>query len=211
MSVDGRPVGDETERVVLMLHKPEGYITTRTDPGGRPTIYALLGDLGRWVFPVGRLDRDTRGLLVLTNDHRLGERLTDPRHHVPRTYHVKVLGVPDAEAVRVLRTSVPLEDGTLTRPARVRVMGTARGGATWLEIVLTEGKNRQIRRMLSAVGHEVRELVRVGIGDLALGDLPPGQWRRLEQAEVAALQRVTARSTRGEATRAPSSRQSSRR
>ncbi len=208
MSVDGRPVGDETERVVLVLHKPEGYITTRTDPGGRPTVYALLGDVGRWVFPVGRLDRDTRGLLVLTNDHRLGERLTDPSHHVPKTYHALVEGIPDAEALRVLRTSVPLQDGTLTRPARVHVLGAARGGSTWLEIVLTEGKNRQIRRMLSAVGHEVRKLVRVRIGGLALGDLLPGQWRRLERAEIEALQRVTARSTRREATRLPSWRRS---
>jgi pseudouridine synthase len=211
VSVDGQPVGDETERVVLVLHKPEGYITTRTDPGGRPTVYALLGEVGRWVFPVGRLDRDTRGLLVLTNDHRLGERLTDPRHHVPKTYHARVDGVPDDEALLVLRTSVPLEDGTLTRPARVRVLGTTRGGTTWLEIVLTEGKNRQVRRMLRAVGHEVRELVRVRIGGLALGDLLPGQWRRLEKAEIEALQRVTARSTRRPGPRGPSSRRSSRR
>jgi 23S rRNA pseudouridine2605 synthase len=187
VSVDGRPVGDETERVVLVLHKPVGYITSRTDPGGRATVYALLGDVGRWVFPVGRLDRDTSGLLVLTNDHRLGERLTDPRHHVPKVYHVRVKGFPDDEALRALRTGLPLDDGTLTRPACVRVLGGARGGTVWLELELTEGRNRQVRRMCSAVGHEVRELVRVGVGGLALGDLPPGQWRRLEKAEVEAL------------------------
>ena len=189
VSVDGRAVGDETERLVLVLHKPVGYITSRTDPGGRATVYALLGDVGRWVFPVGRLDRDTSGLLVLTNDHRLGERLTDPRHHVPRTYHVKVKGLPDHEALRALRGGMPLEDGMLTRPARVSVLGAARGGSVWLEIVLTEGRNRQVRRMCSAVGHDVRELVRVRIGTLALGDLPSSQWRRLEKAEVEALQR----------------------
>jgi 23S rRNA pseudouridine2605 synthase len=190
VSVDGKRVGDETERVVIVLHKPAGYITSRTDPARRSTVYDLLGDVGRWVFPVGRLDRDTSGLLVLTNDHRLGERLTDPAHHVPKTYHVKVEGLPDAEALRALESGLPLEDGTLTRPARVRALGAARGGATWLEIVLTEGKNRQVRRMCSAVGHDVRELVRVKIGGLALGDLPSGKWRWLDQSEVDALRRV---------------------
>jgi 23S rRNA pseudouridine2605 synthase len=187
VTVDGRRVGDEGERVVLVLHKPEGYITSRTDPGGRATVYELLGDVGRWVFPVGRLDRDTRGLLVLTNDHRLGERLTDPRHLVRKTYHVRVEGIPDDGALRALRGGLPLHDGTQTRPARVGVLGAARGGTAWLEIVLTEGKNRQVRRMLSAVGHQVRELVRVAIGGLTLGDLPPGQWRRLDAAEVESL------------------------
>jgi 23S rRNA pseudouridine2605 synthase len=188
VTVDGEAVGDETERVVLVLHKPVGYITSRTDPGGRATVYDLLGDVGRWVFPVGRLDRDTSGLLVLTNDHRLGERLTDPAHHVPKTYHVKVEGLPDAEALRALRTGLPLDDGTVTRPARVRLLGAARGGSAWLEIVLTEGKNRQVRRMCSAIGHHVQELVRTKIGGLALGDLASGQWRRLEPVEVALLQ-----------------------
>jgi pseudouridine synthase len=187
--VDGRAVGDIQEPLVLALHKPRGYITSRTDPGGRATVYALLGDVGRWVFPVGRLDRDTSGLLVLTNDHRLGERLTDPRHHVPKTYNARVRGVPDGEALRVLRTGVPLREGTLTRPAQVRLLGASRGGSTWLEIVLTEGKNRQVRRMCEAVGHDVLDLVRVRIGGLALGDLPPGQWRRLSAAEAQALQR----------------------
>jgi 23S rRNA pseudouridine2605 synthase len=200
VSVDGRTVGDETERVVLVLHKPKGYITSRTDPGQRATVYDLLGDVGRWVFPVGRLDRDTRGLLVLTNDHRLGERLTDPAHHVPKTYHARVEGLPDAEALRALRSGLPLDDGTLTRPARVSLLGAARGGSAWLEIVLTEGKNRQVRRMLSAVGHDVQELVRTKVGSLALGDLPSGQWRRLEKAEVESLQRVRTRKPPGPAT-----------
>lgn len=187
VSVDGRPVGDETDRLVLVLHKPRGYITSRTDPAKRPTVYDLLGDVGGWVFPVGRLDRDTSGLLVLTNDHRLGERLTDPAHHVPKTYHVKVLGLPDVLALRALRTGLPLDDGTLTRPARVRLLGAARAGSAWLEIVLTEGKNRQVRRMCSAVGHDVQELVRTKIGGLGLGDLPSGQWRRLDESEISSL------------------------
>ena len=204
--VDGRRVGDDTPRVVLALHKPRGLVTTRTDPGGRPTVYDALGDPGRpaghaprpgWVFPVGRLDRDTSGLLILTNDHRLGERLTSPEHHVPKTYHVRVAGFPDAEALRALREGLPLRDGTLTRPAAVRVLGAPRGqeglprpkgrGSTWLEIVLTEGKNRQVRRMGEAVGHEVLELVRVRIGRLGLGDLAPGEWRELGPEDVKRL------------------------
>lgn len=189
VTVDGRNVGDAVERVVLALHKPVGLITSRVDPGGRPTIYSLLGEVGHWVFPVGRLDRDSAGLLLLTNDHRLGQRLTDPEQHVPKTYHVRVGGMPDAEAVRALREGVTLADGTRTRPARVRVLGAARAGSAWLEIVLTEGKNRQVRRMCAGVGHEVRELTRVAVGGLALGTLAPGEWRRLAPAEVDRLLR----------------------
>jgi pseudouridine synthase len=188
--VDGRLVGDETPRVVLAFHKPKGVVTTRADPGGRPTVYDALADVGRWVFPVGRLDRDTSGLLILTNDHRLGERLTSPDHHVPKTYHARVAGVPDAEALRALSEGLTLDDGTTTRPARVRVLGTPRreeGASTWLEIVLTEGKNRQVRRMGAAVGHEVLDLVRVRIGRLGLGELAPGEWRELEPEDVRAL------------------------
>jgi 23S rRNA pseudouridine2605 synthase len=192
--VDGQPACDEAERIVLAFHKPRGVITSRVDPGGRPTVYALLGDLGHWVFPVGRLDRDSSGLLVMTNDHRLGERLTSPEHHVPKTYHARVLGLLDHETLRALGEGVPLGDGTQTRKASVRVLGAARGGATgastWLEIVLTEGKNRQVRRMCAALGHEVLDLVRVRIGALALGELPAGHWRRLEPAEIAKLQVV---------------------
>ena len=192
VTVDGRRVGDDTERVVLVLHKPKGLITTRTDPGGRPTVYSLLGDFGRWVFPVGRLDRDTSGLLVLTNDHRLGQRLTDPEHHVPKTYHARVAGVPSAEALSVLREGAPLGRGETSSPARVRSLGSRRDG-TWLEIVLTEGKNRQVRRMCAAVGHDVLDLVRVRVGRLSLGDLQPGQWRRLENADIARLTEGAAR------------------
>jgi pseudouridine synthase len=192
--VDGAVVSDATPRVVIALHKPVGLVTTRIDPGRRPTVYDALGDLGRWVFPVGRLDRDTSGLLVLTNDHRLGERLTSPDAHVPKTYHARVDGVPEDEALRALREGVPLEDGE-TRPARVRVLGTprakeeaaeSRGPSTWLEIVLTEGRNRQVRRMCAAVGHDVQELVRVRIGRLSLDTLglASGEWRELAPDEI---------------------------
>ena len=188
--VDGRRVSDETPRVVIALHKPKGLVTTRVDPGGRPTVYDALRAVPHWVFPVGRLDRESSGLLIFTNDHRLGERLTSPEAHVPKTYHARVRGLPDAEALSALREGLRLEDGTLTRPATVRVIGTARGkaaGSTWLELVLTEGKNRQVRRMGRAVGHEVLELVRVRIGRLGLGELAPGEWRELRPREIALL------------------------
>ena len=187
VTVDGRRVRDEAKRVALVFHKPVGCITSRTDPAGRPTIYDVLGDVGEWVFPVGRLDRDTSGLLVLTNDHRLGHRLTDPSHAVPKTYHVLVKGTPAREALTALREGVTLDDGTPTRPARVRLVGATRGGDTWLEMILTEGKNRQVRRMCAAVGHDVLDLCRVAIGDLRLGDLRPGEWRRLEAGELELL------------------------
>jgi 23S rRNA pseudouridine2605 synthase len=188
VAVDGLCVGDDTGRIVLALHKPVRYITSRVDPGGRPTVYDLIRDVDRWVFPVGRLDRDSSGLLILTNDHRLGQRLTDPHHHVPKTYHVLVAGLPDAETLRALREGVPLGDETVSRPARVRAVGAARGAQAWLEIVLTEGKNRQVRRMCASLGHDVQELVRVAIGGLTLGDLPAGQWRTLSPAEVRLLE-----------------------
>jgi pseudouridine synthase len=186
VSVDGRRVGDLAGSVVLALHKPAGYLTTRSDPAGRRTVYDLVGGHAGWVFPVGRLDRDSAGLIVLTNDHRLGERLTSPAAHVPKTYHVRVRGLPDAEALRALREGVPLADG-LTRPARVKALGSTKDGSAWLEVVLTEGRNRQIRRMCAAVGHDVLELVRVKIGRFALGELPPGRWRRLGPEEIARL------------------------
>lgn len=220
ITVDGVRAGDETERVAIALHKPVGYITSRTDPGGRLTVYELIHGLDRWVFPVGRLDRDTSGLLILTNDHRLGHRLTDPGHHVPKSYHVRVRGLPGDEALRALAEGVPLGDGTVgrgaaaSRPAAVRPLGSGRGGGcpgdppgpgtSWLEIVLTEGKNRQVRRMCAAVGHDVLELVRVAIGGLTLGppreervpvpphwvrcDLAPGEWRILDAASLAVLE-----------------------
>jgi len=188
VTVDGAPAGRGFERIALALHKPVGYVTTRVDPGGRPTVYDLLDGVGRWVFPVGRLDRDSSGLLVLTNDHHLGRRLTDPGHEVPKAYHARVRGVPGVEALDALREGMALADGTTTRPARVRVLGTARAGRegaeTWIEVVLTEGRNRQVRKMCAAVGHDVSALVRVAVGAIRLADLPPGEWRRLSQAEV---------------------------
>lgn len=188
LELDGAPVVERQTHLVVALHKPAGHVTTRVDPGGRPTVYHLLPEFGRFVFPVGRLDRDTRGLLILTDDHRLGQRLTDPVHHVPKTYHAHVAGVPAEDALDVLRRGITLpDDGTLTRPAQVRSLGVSRDGGAWLEIVLTEGRNRQVRRMCAAIGHDVRDLVRVAIGRLELGGLPEGEWRALTPDEVLRL------------------------
>jgi len=189
VDVDGRRIGDAAGRLVIVLHKPVGLVTTRVDPAGRPTVYEALRGLDRWVFPVGRLDRETSGLLVFTNDVRLGRQLTDPQSHVPRTYHARVRGHPDAETLQALREGVDLGRGELTRPALVRALGSPRSepGGTWLEIVLTEGRKRQVRRMCARVGHEVLELVRVRIGLLDLGDLSPGEWRELAPGAAEAL------------------------
>jgi 23S rRNA pseudouridine2605 synthase len=187
VTVDGCPVSDHRERLTIALHKPLGFITSRTDPGGRPTVYDLLKEVGKWVFPVGRLDRDTSGLLILTNDHQLGQRLTDPSHGIGKTYHARVKDVPEASVLALLRSGVDIGDSTPTRPAVVRVLGGARSGTTWLEIILEEGRNRQVRRMCSAIGHDVLDLTRVAIGSLALGDLAPGEWRRLSATDLARL------------------------
>jgi 23S rRNA pseudouridine2605 synthase len=197
ITVDGRAIGLGLPRVVIALHKPRRYVTTRRDPAGRPTVYDLLGDVGQWVFPVGRLDRDTSGLLVLTNDHRLGRRLTDPESRVPKTYHARVAGVPDREALGALSEGVRLPDGEMTRPTRVRALGTLGGaaertGSSWLELVLTQGRKRQVRRMTAAVGHDVLALVRVGVGRLRLPDLAPGEWRALDGREILRLQSTSA-------------------
>jgi 23S rRNA pseudouridine2605 synthase len=167
-----------------------GLLTTREDPGGRATVYDRLDPGLPWLFPVGRLDRDSSGLLILTNDHRLAHRLTDPQHHVPRTYHVRVAGHPEPWALERLRqglTLTGLRGDVETRPAEVRPLGATRGGESWLEIVLREGRYRQVRRMCGAVGHAVVQLVRVRIGDFALGELPEGEHRRLDEAEVCRL------------------------
>jgi pseudouridine synthase len=184
IALDGKRLAAR-EKLYFLLHKPRGYITTRSDPGERPTIYALIADIDAWVIPVGRLDLDTSGMLLLTNDTQFAERVTNPASHVPKTYRVEASPRLSDEALERLRTGVVLHDGP-TRPARVERRGE-RGRATILEITITEGRNRQVRRMLKAVGSKVEKLSRIAIGTVAIGDLERGQWRRLSEAEVRAL------------------------
>jgi 23S rRNA pseudouridine2605 synthase len=180
--LDGRPVGAQRLRHVL-LNKPRGTITTARDPEGRPTVVDLVGGDIR-VVPVGRLDRDTTGVLLLTNDGPLAHRLAHPRYGVEKTYVAEVEGEPGDAVIGALAEGVELDDGP-TAPARVQRLGPSR-----LELVLHEGRNRQVRRMLEAVGHPVVKLRRARYAGLGPGRLRPGEWRDLTPGEVARLRRL---------------------
>lgn len=193
VTLDGAPVRPSARRW-LLLHKPKDCVTTRSDERGRRTVYDLLGAAaqgeGGFLAPVGRLDRDTSGLLLLTNDHDLADALLDPRRHVEKAYRVKATTRLDDGQLAALARGVELDDGR-TRPARVRRLRDT-STRTLLELVIREGRNRQVRRMLEAVGSGVLELKRTGFGPLELGALPAGRWRELEPEEVEALRRATA-------------------
>ncbi len=173
-----------TDLVYYLLHKPRGCVTTAHDPQGRPTVVALVPSEPR-VFPVGRLDLDTEGLLVLTNDGELAQLLTHPRHGVSKTYLAELAGSITDQALHALRNGVELEDGP-TAPARVRLVQRGPGRSA-VEITIHEGRNRQVRRMGDAVGHPVRRLVRTRIGPLVDTRLEAGHWRVLDREEVRAL------------------------
>jgi 23S rRNA pseudouridine2605 synthase len=184
VAVDGRR-RSTPKPVHLLLYKPKGYLTSYGDPDGRKTVYDLMPDDAPWIFPVGRLDLDTSGLLVMTNDAPLAERLTNPEHAVPKTYLVKASRVLTDEEMARLRSGVELKDGP-TRPARVHRMKDT-GGRTTLEITITEGRNRQVRRMIEALDAKVLKLVRIAIGRLRIGDMPIGSTRPLTAEEVRGL------------------------
>jgi len=183
IAVDGVPIRLPTHRT-LMLHKPAGVITTRSDPHARDTVMALLPDIPG-LHPIGRLDKETTGLLLFTNDGDLTYVLTHPKHHVDKTYRAWVEGLPEHEALSQLRAGILLEDG-LTAPAEVKRVLTREGRAL-LDIIIHEGRKRQVRRMLQAVGHPVISLSRTHLGPLTLGDLAESQWRELTEDEVRAL------------------------
>jgi 23S rRNA pseudouridine2605 synthase len=183
--VDGRRVKIASHHRYIVLNKPRGYVTTRSDPEGRPTVLDLLGGVREYVYPVGRLDYDSDGLLLLTNDGDLAARLTHPRHGVPRVYEALVLGVPDAHDLKRLGRGVPI-DGRPTQPAIVRILRT-RGDGAVLEITVREGRNRQVRKMCEAIGHPVSQLTRVAIGSIRDSRLKTGYWRELSEAEIRKL------------------------
>ena len=183
--VDGVPLSVRPGLVYYLLNKPPGVVTTAADPQDRPTVVQMVPPQPR-VFPVGRLDADTEGLLLLTNDGDLAHRLTHPRFGVEKEYLVEVAATPTAGALRTLRDGVALDDGP-TAPARVTLLPP-----TALRVVIHEGRNRQVRRMCEAVGHPVQRLVRVRVGPIAERSLAPGSWRALSADEVRALERAAA-------------------
>ena len=190
VTVDGVPVPVAPGLVHYLLNKPRGVVTTAADPQGRPVVVALVPDEPR-VFPVGRLDADTEGLLILTNDGGFAHRLTHPSFGVPKEYLAEVEGEPGRAALRTLREGVDLDDGR-TAPARVTPVSPG-----VLRLVICEGRNRQVRRMCEAVGHPVRRLVRTRIGPVADRRLAPGSWRSLTPGEVRSLEAEAAREGAG--------------
>jgi 23S rRNA pseudouridine2605 synthase len=185
IAVDGTRVSAEPIRT-YMLNKSMGVVSTASDPEGRPTVLRGLPDDVR-LYPIGRLDINTTGLLLITNDGDLAHRLMHPRSKVPKTYEALVEGRVSSAAVRSLRNGIELEDGP-TQPAKVEVLDRQAPGGTWLRIEITEGRNRQVRRMCEAVGHRVRRLVRTRYGGLGLGGLDRGEHRLLSSAELARLE-----------------------
>ena len=201
IAIDGRPLGDLPRRLArkryVLFHKPRGMVTTLRDPQGRPSVGDFCRRVGlAGLHPVGRLDVDSEGLLLLTDDGELTFALTHPRHQVDKVYHVLVRGPLEARRLRRLRDGVLLDDG----PARARAARILRRrpGGGWVEVVLREGRKRQVRRMCRAVGWDVVRLVRVAVGPLRLGRLAPGRWRPLTRAEVRALREAAGLSADGD-------------
>ncbi len=181
IEVDNQIIGSQEEKVYFLLYKPTGYVTTTNDPQGRQAVLDLVKAPQR-IYPVGRLDCDTEGLLILTNDGDLTFKLTHPKHEVDKVYHALVQGEPAEAALARLRRGITLDDGP-TAPAKVSRLKKIQGN-TLLEIIIHEGRNRQVRRMCEAVGHPVLALKRVAIGDLTLGDLKPGQYIKVNRKRI---------------------------
>jgi 23S rRNA pseudouridine2605 synthase len=182
IEVDGRTVPDPAERLYLMLNKPFGYVSSLSDPDGRPVVADLVKDVGRRVYPVGRLDFDTLGLLLFTDDGEWAFRLTHPRFRVPKTYKVTVGGPISDTALKDLEKGVPLEDG-FSGPVKITLVRRD-GRASILRMTITSGRKRLLRRMVEAAGYTVIHLIRIGFGSLELGNLKIGQYRLLEPSEV---------------------------
>ena len=190
--VDGRRIAREVRLRYLLLHKPRGYVTTRSDPNRRRTVLDLIPGVREYVYPVGRLDYESEGLLLLTNDGALAAVLMHPRHGVARVYEATVRGVPSGARLRRLATGVEI-DGRPTAPAEVRMLpggAPVRTAEARVRIVIREGRNRQVRRMFDAIGHPVRRLCRTRLGPISLRGLPPGASRDLTPDEVGALRRA---------------------
>ena len=188
VKVDGKHLSAAQPFVYLMLNKPKNVVSTLDDPGGRTTVKDYLRGVSVRVFPVGRLDFDSEGLLLLTNHGDLAQAMLHPRYHVPKTYLIKVKGVLTDESIRSLEQGVSLEDG-MTGPAQVRKVRKVEANS-WLEITIREGRKHQVKRMLESVGHPVIKLLRIRMGPIALGDLQPGEFRFLTDREANTLRRL---------------------
>ena len=200
IKVDGRRIKEQKRKRYILLYKPRGYVTTRADPEQRPTVIDLLRGVHDYVYPVGRLDFDSEGLLLLTNDGELAARLMHPSREIEKVYEARVRGVPAAEDLERLGRGIVL-DGRRTAPARIRMadrpMKTTESGAehTFVEVILHEGRQRQVRRMFEMIGHPVGRLRRVRIGPIADEQIPIGHWRELDEQELAKLKRAAKMST----------------
>lgn len=184
--VDGQPVKPVKKQVVIMLYKPRGVVCTSNDPKGRPTVQKYVEDIPLRLYNIGRLDLNSEGLLLLTNDGELCNKMTHPKYRVEKTYYAVCDGKLTAQQAAQLTNGVMLEDG-MTAPARINFTTTTQKGDTGISITIHEGRNRQIRRMLEAVGHKTLRLKREGYGPLTLGGLRSGQWRYLTEQEVRSL------------------------
>jgi 23S rRNA pseudouridine2605 synthase len=195
IKVDGRRIKEQKRKRYILLYKPRGYVTTRSDPEGRPTVMDLLKSVKEYVYPVGRLDYDSEGLLLLTNDGDLAARLMHPSHEVEKVYEARVRGVPAPEELDRLASGIVI-DGRRTAPAKIHVPDrpakvTASGNEqTFVEIVLHEGRQRQVRRMFELIGHPVARLRRTRIGPITDEQIPIGHWRDLDEEEITKLQRA---------------------
>lgn len=181
ITFDGKPIARE-KHIYILLNKPAGYVTTLSDPQGRPIVTDLLLDINERVFPVGRLDVDTEGALILTNDGRLGQYIQHPSHEINKTYVATVKGIPSVKKVKQLETGIDI-DGQKTWPAKVRIIAQKKNESI-LEVIIHEGKKRQVRKMLAAVGHPVKSLKRIAYGGLNIGNLAPGKYRLLTKNDL---------------------------
>lgn len=180
ITVNGKPLGRKAKRYI-MLNKPAGYVTTRVDELKRPTVYEFLKDVKDWVFPVGRLDRDSEGLLIFTNDTKFGDVLTDPKYGIERTYEVLIDGAMGGEDIKHILKGIDIGCGEKAKPTHLKILSEKEGGVL-IEITLNEGKNREIRRLFECLGKPVKRLVRIKYGPFRLGTIKPGKWIEIKDA-----------------------------
>jgi len=188
IEVDGNIIKSPEKKIYILLNKPSGYITSVKDQFGRPTVLDLLKEISTRVFPIGRLDYDTEGLLILTNDGELTYKITHPRHSIDKTYRALVRGEVNGDDIKIFERGMAIED-YVTAPAKMEIVRYSKGNSV-IDITIHEGRNRQVRKMCSAIGHDVIRLRRIKIGDIGLGGLKTGEWRYLKDSEIRYLKKL---------------------